>query len=348
MDILTLQEKLDKKRRMAGGFFPTPFYKLENLSKELGINLFIKRDDFTGQNLFGGNKVRKLEFLLGQAVEAGAEYVFTYGATQSNHAMQTAAASRKLGLKPVLYLLALVEPDANCWKGNLLLDRIFGAEIHLVKALPDESLFESTERYMELARRRMKELEDEGYKCWSIPLGGADHIGTAGFIAGYTELSLQLACEQLKLDYIFHANGSGGTMAGLVAGRQLLGEETQIVSVDAAKHSEGFSREAARLGNSALKWLGFEPILTEKDFFRDEDHFAPGYELPSQKATEAIKLMAAREGLLVDPVYSGKALACLLDYVKDGRIAKGSNVGFWHTGGATALFAEKEILGSLI
>ena len=347
VQVSDIKHLLDKKKKVTLGFFPTPFYKLERLSQQLGVNLYIKRDDFTGQNLFGGNKIRKLEYLLGQAIENGAEYVFTYGATQSNHAMQTAAACRKLGLKPILYLLEFVAANESNCKGNLLLDKIFGAEIHIVKTLPGETLFDSTERYMAYAHRHMEKLESEGHKCYSVPLGGSNYVGTIGFVAAYAELQEQLDLLGIEADYIFHANGSGGTMTGLAVGKKLLGSATDLIAVGAAEHDADFTAAMAELGNEALEWLGTEQVMHAADFVMDEEHFAPGYEMPSKPGSEAIKLLATQEGLLLDPVYSGKAFACLLDYVRTGKVPQNSNVIFWHTGGATALFAEKEILGEL-
>ena len=347
MEIIELEVALAKFNRAELGFFPTPFYKLENLSRQLGITLFIKRDDFTGQNLFGGNKIRKLEFLLGEAIEKKAEYVFTYGATQSNHAMQTAAACCKLGIKPVLYLLDFVGTNENEYSSNLLLDNIFGAEINLVRVLPGEGLFDCTERYMQLANKEISRLKQEGHACLSIPLGGANELGTLGFVAGFVEMVTQMKELNISADYIFHANGSGGTMVGLNIGKMLLHEVVKIISVDAAPHGEDFLENAMDLATKTLRLLGRQEQFSEENFMMESEYFAPGYEKPSIGGTEAIKLLARQEGILLDPVYSGKAFAGLIDHVRNGKIAEGSNVIFWHTGGATALFAEKEILGEI-
>ena len=164
----------EKLPRTQLGFFPTPFYKLESLSKELGIELYIKRDDFTGMNLFGGNKVRKLEYLLGEAKANGCEYAITYGATQSNHAMETVAGCRRCGLKPIIYLTAVVEPDENDIRSNLLLDKIMGAEIHIVDILPGETEEDAENRSFEMGAQRAAELNAAGHKCADIPMGGAN------------------------------------------------------------------------------------------------------------------------------------------------------------------------------
>lgn len=342
-----IEKLLGKKDRASLGFYPTPLYKLEHLSKDLGIHLYIKREDFSGQSLFGGNKIRKLEYLIGDAKRQGAEYVFTYGATQSNHAMQTAEACRKEGLKPVLYLLAIVEPDEKNLKGNLLLDKIMGAEIHIIKINEGESEAEAEGRMYRLGKEHITRLEAEGHTCYDIPMGGASIVGTAGFIGGFAELQRQL--DQMKVcgDYLFHANGTGGTMAGLAAGRKLIDSHMKIVSIDVMFHDESYKMSRVQLGNDTLRWLGVEPVLTADDFNMDSSYYLPGYEMPSKGGTEAIKMMAEKEGLLLDPVYSGKGFAGLIDYVRTGKVAPGSNVVFLHTGGATALFAEKEILGEL-
>ncbi len=338
---------LAQKPKVFLGFFPTPFYKLDRLSGELGINLYIKRDDFTGQSLFGGNKIRKLEYLIGDAKKQGAEYVFTYGATQSNHAMQTVEACRKAGLKPVLYLTAIVEPDENDIKANLLLDKIMDAEVHIVNIEAGETEGDAEKRSFQLGKEHIKRLETEGHKCYDIPMGGASLIGTAGFVGGYIEMQEQLNALGIHADYLFHATGTGGTMAGLVGGKKLIGSDTSIISVDVFYHDENYIPSRTDLGNDALEWLGAERILTEEDFRNDLAYYLPGYEKPSEGGTEAIKMMAAKEAIFLDPVYSGKAFAGLLDYVRCGRVPQGSNVVFWHTGGATALFAEKQILGKL-
>lgn len=332
------------------GFFPTPFYKLERLSAQLGVELYIKRDDFTGMNLFGGNKIRKLEYLLGDAEQKGCEYIFTFGATQSNHAMQTVAACRRRGLKPVLYLVAVVKPDTEDLRSNLLLDQIMGAEVHVVEIQEGETEEQAEDRALELARQHMARLETEGHRCYEVPMGGASEVGSAGFIEGFVELSEQLAAAGMEADYIFHATGTGGTMAGLQAGRKLMGSDVEIISINVSAKDEAYPRRTAELAGRSLKLIGAFDVRVdaETDIHTDLGYYLPGYEMPNAASSEAIRLLAREEGLLVDPVYTGKAFAGMLDYIRSGRVKPGSRVVFWHTGGATALFAEKEILGELV
>lgn len=330
-------------------FSPTPLHRADRLSDELGIDLWLKRDDLTGPGAFGGNKMRKLEFLLGLAKTRGVEYVFTFGATQSNHAMETAAACCRCGFKPVLYLVAVVEPDKDSLRGNMLLDALFGAEVHVVKMLPGETEGEADERALEMARKQMQQLEAAGHHCMEVPIGGSTHVGAIGFAAGYVEFKEQQEAMGLgAFDYIIHSTGSGGTLAGLAAGRALCGGKEKIVAVTCSMKDEGYEAKVAGLANQALDQLKQSGLrIQPEDLVIDRGYFGEGYEVPSEASTEAMKLLARTEGVVLDPVYTAKAFAGLLDYVKTGRIKQGQRVVFWHTGGAASLFAEPEIVGNL-
>lgn len=332
------------------GFFPTPFYRLNRLSDMFGVNMWIKRDDFTGSNLFGGNKTRKLEFLIGKALAEGAECVITYGATQSNHAMQTIWAATKNGIRPVVYLAAVVPPDSSDIRANLLLDRLFEAEIHIVDLKEGENFEQAEYRSFEMGKEHIARLEAEGTKCSEIPMGGANECGSLGYLNAMIELAEQMEAEEIGFEHLYHSSGSGGTAAGIMAGRRLMGLDMKVHSVTAMDVGDGngYAKRAAELANGALKLIGSSDTVDASEFIIDQNHYAPGYECPSKDATEAIRLLAKNEGILTDPVYSGKAFAGMLHDIRSGAVAQGSNVLFVHTGGATALFAEKEILGNLI
>lgn len=338
---------LEAMPRETLGFFPTPLQRLDRLSVELGIELYAKRDDFSGMSLFGGNKIRKLEYLLGDAEARGCDTVFTYGATQSNHAMQTVTACRRLGLTPILYLNAYVKPDEQDIRSNMLLDRILGAEMHIVESLPGETEAQTEARCFAMGREHAARLEAQGHRCYDVPMGGASPVGSSAFIGGYLEFAQQCDALGIDPDYVFTATGTGGTLAGLTAGHKLLGKRAQITAIAVSRKDEGYEARCAELGTRALALLGSAETLRAEDFTVDRGYFEPGYEQPNAAATEAIRMLARTEGLLVDPVYTGKAFAGLLDHVRTGRVPQGSTVVFWHTGGATALFAEKAILGEL-
>jgi L-cysteate sulfo-lyase len=333
--------------RVELGFFPTPLHKLQNISTYFGVDIYMKRDDLTGPGLFGGNKIRKLEFLLGEAKSLGAEYIITYGATQSNHAMQTVTACRKLGLKPVLYLISIVSPDTDNYRGNLLINKIMDAEVHII-APSSGNMDGGLGLAREAAAERIQELEAEGCRCYEIPVGGANATGTLGFASAYLELAGQmLHISNLNVNYIFHATGTGGTLAGLLTGKKLLGDKVKIIPVDVGLAAPGYEEEVTRLTEKTLNLLGLEQEIQRNEFEVERAYAGPGYESPSLASSTALKLLARKEGILVGPVYTAKALAALFGYLQEGMIARDSRVLFWHTGGIAELFAEAEMVGML-
>jgi len=329
------------------GFYPTPLHKLERLSDKLGVEIYLKRDDLSGVNLFGGNKIRKLEYLLGEAAAKGARAVFTYGATQSNHAMQTAAACRRCGLEPILYLVSVVEPDPADLRANLLLDNVLGAEVHIVPIRDGETEAQAEERAAQMGADHARRLEAQGTRCYDVPMGGASAVGSAGFAGGWVELREQLEELGGPVDYLCHATGTGGTLAGLAAGRALLGDTTRILPVAVSPKDPGYESRVAALANDALSLLKAEERVEPGSLTVLRDYYAPGYEVPNRTGNDAIRLLARTEGILLDPVYSGKGFGGMLDRIRAGAIPQGSRVVYWHTGGATALFAEQAIVGDV-
>ena len=328
------------------GFFPTPLHKLERLSRELGVDLYLKRDDMTGISVFGGNKIRKLEYLIQDAMEHGCDTVFTFGATQSNHAMQTVTACRRYGLNPILYLVAIVEPFDEDVRANLLLNKVLGAETHIVP-LNGMTNAQAAALSVSLAERHRDRLEFEGHSCYMVPVGGATATGSAGFITGFLELHRQMDDSGLRADYIFHSSGSGGTHAGLIAGRKLLGCDMNIIGISAGPKPPEHEAQIAMLASDALTYIGSDLTVSAEEACFDQNYYGPGYEIPSEEASEAIKYLARTEGILLDPVYTGKAFAGMLNYIREGKVPPGSTVVFWHTGGVTALFAEKQVIGDI-
>lgn len=340
------EKHLSSQPKKSIGFFPTPLHKLETLSQELGVNLYLKRDDLTGISLFGGNKMRKLEYLMGDAIAKGCDTVFTFGATQSNHAMQTISACRKFGLTPILYLTAIVEPDEEDLRANLLLDKILGAEIHLV-SIKGTTEAQADEKAIEQAYEHAKKLAAQGHKCYMIPMGGACPVGSAGFVSGFVEMDQQLREIGIHGDCLFHATGTGGTLAGLAAGKALVKSDIRIYSIHVSPKPPEHRDKIVQMANDTLVYLNSDAVVDKDDLNLDLNYYAPGYEIPNEPATKAIQLLARKEGIFLDPVYTGKGFAGMLDYIRSGKIPQGSTVVYWHTGGATALFAEKEILGSV-
>lgn len=341
------REKLARLGKLSLGFYPTPFHKLERISEEFGINLWIKREDFSGASLFGGNKIRKLEYLLKEARDEGCDTVFTYGATQSNHAMQTCTAARRCGMRPVLYLGAIVEPRPGDVRANLLLDRILGAEIHILPS-QGRSTKETMKANEEIFAKHRARLAAEGHKVYDIPIGGSTPRGAVGFAEGYVELLEQAGANGLTVDYLYTATGSCGTLGGLVAGKVLSGETHGVIRgmIVGKKDPATYAGDVAALANKVLELLGERAGASVSDF-ELASYVGPGYEKPYHEANDDIRYLARTEGIFTDPVYSGKAFHGMIDQIRKGLVPKGSTVVFLHTGGATALFSEAEIIGDL-
>jgi len=309
---------------------PSVLEPLPRLSEHLGgPSLWIKRDDQIGLAI-GGNKTRKLDFLLGEALAQGARRVITFGGPQSNHARQTAAAARRLGLEPVLVLVG-EEPAPAGWQGNLLLDRILGAEVHFV-SLPGDIGWESPEALLDLAGLDPRD-------AYVIPLGGSCPVGVLGYVEAAWELHAQAQERGLRFDYVVTAVGTGGTAAGLLAGCRLAGADTRVIGIDVGRLHADLAAAIAQLAGETAALLGadisFQP--GDLDVF---DHTGERYAQPTPACVDAIRLLARHEGLLLDPVYTGKALAGLVDRIRQGRFRQTERVAFLHTGGTPALYVD--------
>ncbi len=308
---------------------PTPLEEMKSLSKVLGgPRLFIKRDDQTGLAL-GGNKTRKLEFLIADALARKADTILTAGAAQSNHCRQTAAAAARAGLRCEL-ILGGQEPDTP--DGNLLLDRLLGATIH----------WTARERRAERMAEISKELQRAGKNPYTIPYGGSNAVGATGYAVAITELQDQLSALHERIDRIVIASSSGGTQAGMVVGARMSGFDGEIIGISIDKgEREGirYEVELADLSNAIAAHIGMAEKFAEGDFLVKYDYLGGGYGIVGAPEREAIRLTARHEGIILDPVYTGRAMAGLLDLIRRGEIKGDETVLFWHTGGAPALFA---------
>ena len=307
--------------RLSLGLFPTPIHRLDNISRELGIDLWIKRDDLTGLGL-GGNKVRKLEFLLAEAKARGAEIVFTTGGAQSNHAMLTAAAANRLGMTPVLILK---KRGVTACKGNQLLEKLLGTEV----------IFLDTDDYADIYAEMDRMGAERGRPYYKIPCGGSNALGSLGYVACAREIAQQ----GTQFDHIVCAEGSGGTMAGMALGAQLYLPGTKVhgMMVD----TDPFDEITPRLMREAAALLG-ESVNITTDNYDLRNQCGPGYAIPSDEGNAAVRLMAEKEGIFLDPVYTGKAFAGLIAMAQEGAFREGEKVLFLHTGGAGGLFAISE------
>jgi len=304
---------------------PTPIQPLPRLSAHLGgPRILVKRDDLTGL-AFGGNKTRKLEYLIADAQAGGARTLVTVGAAQSNHCRQTAALAAQLGLGCILVLSGQKPSHAS---GNLLLDELFGAEI----------VWTEREKRAEALRYAFDVAWEEGRRPYMIPLGGSSPLGVLGYQDAFQEARAQL--EQVQVDWIVAASSSGGTQAGLALGarRAVWGGHLLGISIDEPEHD--LKETVAFLASEAADRLGEKLRFKPEEILVNADYLGGGYGVMGEAEREATRLFARQEGLLLDPVYTGRAAAGMIDLIRQGFFSARETVLFWHTGGQPALFAE--------
>jgi len=329
---------LDRFPRVPLATLPTPLEPAQRLSAELGATVWLKRDDLTGLAL-GGNKVRKLEFLLGAAEAEGADTVVTFGALQSNHARQTAAACARRGLRCELVLTTAVARDGEAYvrSGNVLLDHLLGATCTVVPNDDDAMAATVAEVSARIAAR--------GGRARWIPPGGSDAVGTLGYVAAGVELAGQLDAAGVGRDAVVHvAVSTGGTLAGLLTGLRLAGSGAEVRGVDVYRPADVTRPRVAGLLAEVADLLGTDPVPLD-EVHLDDAWLGRGYGLPTPEMLDALRLVARTEGVLLDPVYSGKAMAALVGSCRPGAKRPGAPQVFVHTGGVPGLFAYPDVLG---
>ncbi|MFP2768687.1 D-cysteine desulfhydrase [Oceanisphaera sp. KMM 10153] len=314
----------------------TPLEPMPQLTKLLdGPTLWIKRDDCTGL-AGGGNKTRKLEFLMADALEQGADTIITQGATQSNHARQTVAIATKLGLDCHILLEDRTgsEDVDYVYNGNVMLDQLFGGQLRKYPGGTDMNAAMET-----LAT----ELKAEGKKPYIIPGGGSNEIGALGYVNCALELLGQANDRGLRIDHLVHATGSAGTQAGLVTGLYGSNSQIPVLGIGVRVPREQQEANVFRLAERTAEKLGIPGAIKREDVVANCDYVGEGYGIPAVSTLEAIELFARHEGILLDPVYSGKGAAGLIDLIRKGHFKKGENIVFLHTGGSQALFGYREV-----
>ncbi|NMB87643.1 MAG: D-cysteine desulfhydrase family protein [Chloroflexi bacterium] len=302
---------------------PTPIEPLSRLSAALGgPSLWIKRDDLTGLAM-GGNKVRKLEYLIAEAMAHGAQTLITLGAAQSNHCRQTAALAARFGLDCILVLSG--EPD-TVPEGNLLLDRLFGAEVVWTKREARETVFQEV----------FETAWQTGRRPYQIPLGASTPLGVLGYVTAFRELEQQA----FEADWMVTASSSGGTQAGLILEARRSGWKGHVLGISIDHPRRELQEKVAGLAEKASDLLGEQLLFSSVDIEVNDGYLGKGYGVMNDADAEAIRLFARYEGILLDPVYTGRAAAGMIDLIRRGSVFKaGEKVLFWHTGGTPALFA---------
>jgi len=331
--------QLSRYPRLHFAHLPTPLEPMERISRELGgPNLWIKRDDCTGLSS-GGNKTRKLEFLMADAVAQGADTIITQGATQSNHARQTCAIAAKLDFACHILLEDRTgyHDEAYAHNGNVLLDQLHGASIALRPA--DSDMNAEMEQFAQ-------QLRDDGKKPYIIPGGGSNEIGALGYVNAAFELTHQANERSLRIDHMVHATGSAGTQAGLVVGMESMNSGIPVYGISVRAPKQKQEENVHGLAQRTLDFMGLSPDLVAREkVVANSDYVGDGYGLPTNSMVEAVKMLATYEGILLDPVYSGKGFAGLIDLIRNGHFKKDENVVFLHTGGSVSLFAYPKVFG---
>ena len=322
---------LDRFPRINLCHAPTPLEFMPRLTQHLGgPQIWIKRDDCTGMAL-GGNKARKLEFLLGEALQQGADHVVTLGALQSNHVRQTAAAAARLGLACTVILEHRhPNPESDYLNnGNVLLDSLLGADIVYRPGGTD----------MPAALTQVGEqLRAKGHRPYLIPSGGSNPVGTLGYVRAAQELLQQAQERSLRLDHIVVASGSAGTQAGLVVGVAAEGSKVAVQGFAVSQAAHLQHARVSALATATAQWIGDLPALAPEAIRVNADYLGQGYSIPTAAMVAAVQQVARLEGILLDPVYTGKAMAGLMDWARQGRYRPDENIVFIHTGGQAGLF----------
>lgn len=348
-DIKERIKKFPKKNLIQ---LPTPLHKLENLSQYLGgPEIFIKREDLTGL-VFGGNKGRKLEFIIRDALDKKVDVILTWASVQSNWCLQTAAAARKFGIKPILLLFKTYDLPEE-YDGNLLLDYILDAEIRIKEAEKGKVVRE--EDIEDIIEETKNEIKEGGHKAYIAPIGGSkvggsmeQPLGAISYVNAFVEMMEQLQRLDIGVDYVVHATGSGGTQAGLTVGAKAIKENIKVLGISVSDEKEPFGQDVLTICEDTIKALDLELKIKEEDIIVFDEYIKEGYGIVNKEVAEAVRLVAMKEGIFLDPVYTGKAMVGLIDLIHKGYFKKEDKVVFFHTGGTPALFPNKHLLSKFL
>ena len=321
----------DHLPRIPLGYLPTPLEELPRLTRALGgPHLLIKRDDQTGLAT-GGNKTRKLEFAVADALDQGADTLITMGGVQSNHTRQTAAAAARCGLRCVVVLRGHAPA---VWNGNLLLDHLLGAQV----------VFSGNRTREAVAEEVASQARAAGSRPYLIPVGASNAVGAVGFVAALEELDAQAKARALRVDRVVFASSSFGTQAGLCVGAKAVGFRGQLAAIAIDSRRDVLQAGVAAIATATIRRLGWAMAFGAAEVVAYDGYLGAGYAVMGEPEREAISLVARTEGILLDPVYTGRAMAGLIDLIRTGVFGKDETIVFWHTGGAAALFAYADEL----
>lgn len=342
-----LNERLAKFKKISLVHSPTPLQQIERPPEvPSGVDLLVKRDDLTGL-AFGGNKGRKLEYIVADAVAQGADTIVTWGGIQSNWCLQTAAAAARVGMRATIVLLRKPAGSAEC-DGNVLLDHLCGAAVRVVEVDPDRGMLRLDD-VADLVGPVMEEEKAAGGKPYLAPIGGSfvegsmeKPFGAMGYADALVELLEQVDSRDLRVDTVVHAGGSAGTQAGLVVAAKVAAPQLRIVGISVTIDRGTMRHHVGTIAAQLLESLAIDAEIENEDVIVFDEYLDPGYAVMTPEISHGIAALARSEGIVLDPVYTGKAWLGLLDLMEKGFISRDENVVFIHTGGTAALFPYRE------
>lgn len=341
-----------KPLKAAAAILPTPLYKLENLSAQLKSDVYIKRDDMTGM-AFGGNKLRKLDYLVQEAKDAGYTTLLTFGGTQTNHGRQTAAVACKYGMKSVIIANMYDDAPPPSLSGNLLLDKILGCDVVFMDMAsinrnkenkqPHEIKQEIAKLRKAVAKKVIEMYEAKGEKVYEMPAGGSTTTGVLGYFDCVEEILEQMKQKELKIDYVVCSSGSNATYAGLWLGAKYYHAPFKVIGCTVNAYSWQYNVNMANLINATSDRFDLGVHAEPEDITLLGDYCGTAYDVPDEKTFENIYRLARSEGLFVDPCYTGKGFTGMMDLIETEKIPAGSNVLFIHTGGTPGLYSAQHV-----
>ena len=341
-----------KPLKAAAAILPTPLYKLEKLSAQLKSDVYIKRDDMTGM-AFGGNKLRKLDYLVQEAKDAGYTTLLTFGGTQTNHGRQTAAVACKYGMKSVIIANMYDDAPPHSLSGNLLLDKILGCDVVFMDMAsinrnkenkqPHEIKQEIAKLRKAVAKKVIEMYEAKGEKVYEMPAGGSTTTGVLGYFDCVEEILEQMKQKELKIDYVVCSSGSNATYAGLWLGAKYYHAPFKVIGCTVNAYSWQYNVNMANLINATSDRFDLGVHAEPEDITLLGDYCGTAYDVPDEKTFENIYRLARSEGLFVDPCYTGKGFTGMMDLIETEKIPAGSNVLFIHTGGTPGLYSAQHV-----
>lgn len=353
-----LKAMIDTLPRKHIGFYPTPFHKLENMSRTYGVSMFMKREDMAGPGAISGSKMRLAEFIIGQALQDGVDTLITPGAYLTNSGMQFATAALVSGMTPILFLSRDEARHGTLteYRGNLLLDKLMGVETHYLSAPGSAYINRPDDKQRMLAAMQAKkaELEATGRKVLIVPAGGALDTGFAAHVMTFIEMIEQAQSAGVELDYIYHTTGTGTALPGLLAAKLLIGHPVTFRSISISYYQPDFWINEAVIVERVKQifhQIGVAPpddSVIRREISVDNHFIGENYAVPSDESTAAIRELARADGVFLGPVYTGKGFAGLLAHIRSGQVPAGSNVAFLHTGDIANLFEVSGVVGSSI